>query len=74
MYMTQMRALRKLRGYSQKKMQELTGIDRGNYSKIENGKRTMTLSQCIRISAALNTIIDYLLGRTDCPDPYPPAK
>ena len=62
--MTQMKQLRKEKGYSQVKMQMLTGIDQSDYSKIETGKRNMTFEQCRRIADALETSMDYLAGRT----------
>ena len=74
MYMTPMKTLRKERGYSQIKMQMLTGIDQSDYSKIETGKRNMTFDQCRRIAQALETSMDYLAGLTDDPTPYPPKK
>ena len=63
--------LRKERGYTQIKMQMLTGIDQSDYSKIESGKRYYTLEQCKRIAMALQTSMDYLAGLTDVKDPYP---
>lgn len=36
--MSRLKELRKMRGYTQIKMQMLTGIDQSDYSKIENGK------------------------------------
>ena len=72
--MTPMKQLRKERGYSQIKMQMLTGIDQSDYSKIETGKRNMTFEQCRRIAAALETSMDYLAGLTDEKDPYPRKK
>ena len=72
--MTQMKQLRKEKGYSQVKMQMLTGIDQSDYSKIETGKRNMTFEQCRRIADALETSTDYLAGRTADPRPYPPIK
>ncbi len=74
MDMTPMRALRKAKGYSQVKMQMLTGIDQSDYSKIETGKRNMTFEQCRRIALALETSMDYLAGLTDEQRPYPPKK
>ena len=71
--MSRLKELRKARGYSQVKMQMLTGIDQSDYSKIENGKRNMSFEQCRRLAAALETSMDYLAGRTDDPRPYPPA-
>ena len=63
--------LRKERGYTQIKMQMLTGIDQSDYSKIESGKRYYTFEQCKRIAIALQTSMDYLAGLTDVKDPYP---
>ena len=69
--MTPIKALRKSRGYTQIKMQMLTGIDQSDYSKIETGKRGMTFEQCRRIAAALESSMDYLAGLTDDPRAYP---
>ena len=69
-----LRALRKERGYTQIKMQMLTGIDQSDYSKIENGIRNMSFEQCKRIAIALDTSMDYLAGLTDIKTPYPKNK
>ena len=72
--MTRLKALRKARGYSQVKMQMLTGIDQSDYSKIETGKRNLSFEQCKRVAIALETSMDYLAGLTDDPNPYPRAN
>ena len=72
--MGRLRDLRKERGYSQVKMQMLTGIDQSDYSKIETGKRYYTFEQCKRIASALGTSMDYLAGLTDEKKPYPRVK
>lgn len=69
--MSRLKELRKERGYSQIKMQMLTGIDQSDYSKIENGKRGMSFEQCKRLALALDTSMDYLAGLTDEKKPYP---
>ena len=69
--MSRLKDLRIKRGYTQIKMQQLTGIDQSDYSKIENGKRYYTFEQCRRIALALNTSMDYLSGITDVEEPYP---
>ena len=69
--MTRLKELRKVRGHTQVKMQILTGIDQSDYSKIENGKRSMSFDQCRRIALALETSMDYLAGLTDVVAPYP---
>ena len=72
--MERLKALRIERGYTQVKMQMLTGIDQSDYSKIEQGKRYYTFEQCKRIATALNTSMDYLAGLTDEKEPYPRSK
>ena len=69
--MSRLKKLRKERGFSQIKMQMLTGIDESDYSKIETGKRSMSFEQCRRVALALETSMDYLAGLTDDPKPYP---
>ena len=68
--MNRLKILRKEKGYTQIKMQMLTGIDQSDYSKIENNKRWMTFEQCKRIAVALDTSMDYLAGITDEKKPY----
>ena len=67
-------SLRKERGYTQIKMQILTGIDQSDYSKLETGKRYYTYDQLRRIALALDTSMDYLAGLTDEKRPYPRAR
>lgn len=72
--MPRLKELRKMRGYTQIKMQMLTGIDQSDYSKIENGKRYYTFEQCKKIALALDTSMDYLAGLTDEIKPYKRKK
>lgn len=53
--MSRLKQLRIEKGYTQVKMQILTGIDQSDYSKLENGKRYYTFEQCKRIAMALGT-------------------
>ena len=69
--MSRLKDLRKAKGYTQTKIQMLTGIDHSDYSKIENGKRYYTFEQCKRIALALDTSMDYLAELTDISCPYP---
>ena len=63
--------LRKERGFTQIKMQMLTGIDQSDYSKLETGKRYYTFEQLKKLALALDTSMDYLAGLTDEKKPYP---
>ena len=74
MYMDRLRQLRKERGYTQIKMQMLTGIDQSAYSKIERGERYLSFEQCRRVAMALGTSMAYLAVLTDDNPPYPRAK
>ena len=74
MMMSRLRDLRIERGFTQVKMQMLTGIDQSDYSKIESGKRYYTFEQCKRIALALNTSMDYLAGLTDEKEAHPRAE
>ena len=71
MKMTRIKELRKEKGYTQVKIQMMTGIDQSDYSKIESGKRYMTFEQCRKLALALDTSMDYLSGLTDEKKPYP---
>lgn len=67
-------ALRRKKGYTQVKVQMLTGIDQSDYSKLEQGKRNLSFEQCRRLALALDTSMDYLAGLTDDPRAYPRAE
>ncbi len=68
--MNRVKELRLEKGYTQIKMQMLTGIDQSDYSKLENGKRYFTFEQCRKLALALETSMDYLAGLTDEKRPY----
>ncbi|MEG0391964.1 MAG: helix-turn-helix transcriptional regulator [Anaerovoracaceae bacterium] len=69
-----LKQLRKSKGFTQLKIQILTGIDQSDYSKLENNKRYLTVEQAKRLALVLDTSIDYLLELTDEPKPYPRSK
>lgn len=71
MIMNKLKELRLAKGYTQIKMQMLTGIDQSDYSKLENGKRYFTFEQCRKLAIALDTSMDYLADLTDEKEPYP---
>lgn len=69
--MNRLKKLRKEKGFTQIKMQHLTGIDQSDYSKLENGHRNLTFEQCKRLAVVLDTSMDYLAGLTDVSEAYP---
>ena len=66
-----LRKLRKKKGFTQIKIQMLTGIDQSDYSKLENGVRYPTVEQAKRLALILETSTDYIFGLTDEEKPYP---
>ena len=72
--MNRLKELRKEKGFTQIKIQMLTGIDQSDYSKLESGKRYFTFEQCRKLAIALDTSMDYLAGLTDEKTPYPRSK
>lgn len=68
--MSRLKELRLEKGYTQIKMQMLTGIDQSDYSKLENGKRYYTFEQCRKLAMVLDTSMDYLANLTDEKKPY----
>ena len=74
MTMSRIKDLRKEKGYTQVKVQMMTGIDQSDYSKIESGKRYFTFEQCRKLAIALDTSMDYLAGLTDEKKPYPRSE
>lgn len=58
-------------GYTQLQMQMKTGIDQSDYSKMEHGKRELSLEQAVIIAEMFNTSVDYITGLTDVKEPYP---
>lgn len=72
--MERIKKLRREKGYTQVKVQMMTGIDQSDYSKIESGKRYFTFEQCRKLAIALDTSMDYLAGITDEKKPYPRSK
>ena len=62
--MNRLKKLRKEKGFTQIKMQHLTGIDQSDYSNL-------TFEQCRRIALVLDTSMDYLAGLTDVEEASP---
>ena len=68
--MSRLKELRKEKGFTQIKIQMLTGIDQSDYSKLESGKRYFTFEQCRKLALVLDTSMDYLADLTDEKKPY----
>jgi len=68
-----MRERRKQRGLTQMELARRTGIIQGDISLLERGKKHALWAETLeRIAATLGCSLDYLVGRTDAPEPVPP--
>lgn len=63
--------LRRDKKITQADMAKNFEIKQSLYSKYESGARLMRLEMLCKIADVLDTSTDYLLGRTDTPQPYP---
>ena len=72
--MTRLEELRRKKGLTQLQMQMRFGIDQGDYSKIERGLRTPSMPVYIQFALFFDTSVDYLVGLTDDPRPYPRSE
>ncbi|MDO4564225.1 MAG: helix-turn-helix transcriptional regulator [Clostridia bacterium] len=68
------RDLREDHDLSQRQIAALLGITQAQYNRYEQGHRDLPTRILIQLAELFNTSIDYLLGLTDEPTPYPPSK
>lgn len=69
--------IKELRGdkkLTQKQVGAYFGISGPTFSLYENGHRRMSIDMLSQLADILGTSTDYLLGRTDNPNPYPQSK
>ena len=50
------------------------GCTQQTYSRYEKGDAQMSYQTLCRLADYFGTSVDYLLGRTDVREPYPPSK
>lgn len=63
------RDLREDHDKTQKEIADYLSMNRGVYQRYESGEREIPLWALIRLAELYQTSVDYILGRTDCPDP-----
>ena len=68
------RNLREDHDLRQQQMAELLHISRTSYCAHENGVSEFSPEQLIQLADFYQTSVDYLLGLTDDPRPYPRRK
>ena len=55
-------------------MAAFLGCRQQTYSRYERGEAQMSYETLCRLADYFGTSVDYLLGRTDVREPYPPSK
>lgn len=69
-----MKDLRTDNDLTQKEIAEAIGITQRKYSYLETGKQQWPDELLVRLAELYHTSVDYLLGLTDNPRPYPRRK
>ena len=67
-----LRDLRQDQDLTQKQLAALLKMSQTGYSKYETGENDVPTWVLIRLAELYRTSVDYLLGLTDQPRPYPP--
>lgn len=68
---SRIRDLREDKDISQKKLAQILGMSQTGYSKYETGENDIPTNILIKLAQYHRTSIDYILGLTDCKEPYP---
>ena len=68
------RDLREDRDLTQTQVAKMLSMSQTGYSKYETGENDIPTAILIRLARFYGTSVDYLLGRTDEPAPYPPTR
>ena len=68
------REMREDHDLTQSQVAEMLGMKQPQYFRYEQGYRDIPTDILIALADFYQTSVDYLLNRTDCPDPPPPPK
>ncbi len=63
------RALREDRDLKQRELAEILGVSQNTYSQYETGVIAYTDQVLIKLADFYGVSIDYLMDRTECPEP-----
>ena len=69
-----LRAMREDHDWSQTELAQKLGMSQTGYPKYETGENDVPTAILIQLAEIYQTSVDYLLGRTDDPRPYPRRK
>ena len=68
------RNFREDKDLNQTEIADYLHVSQSMYSAYELGKTPIPLEALIKLADLYKTSLDYLVGRTDEPTPYPPKK
>lgn len=68
------RDLREDRDLTQRALANYLKVAQNTYSQYETNRLSISLEDMGKLADFYNTSVDYLMGRTDDPRPYPRAK
>lgn len=68
------RDLREDADLKQRQIAEYLMCDQSQYSKFERGERPFPLEYAVKLAEFYQTSVDYLVGLTDDPKPYPKSR
>ncbi len=66
-----LRAMREDHDWNQTELAQKLGMSQTGYSKYETGENDVPTAILIQLAEIYQTSVDYLLGLTDDPRPYP---
>ena len=66
-----LRAMREDHDWNQTELAQKLGMSQTGYSKYETGENDVPTAILIQLAEIYQTSVDYLLGLTDGPRPYP---
>ena len=67
---SRLRDLREDKEMTQEEVATILGIQQTVYSRYERGFQTIPLERLIKLADLYGTSVDYLIGRTNNPEPY----
>ena len=74
MYFQRLRDLREDKDLRQSDIAAILGISQTVYSRYERGFQTIPVQHLLVLADYYHTSVDYILGRTNCLEPYPKIK
>lgn len=74
MEIKRLRDLREDHDKTQQEIADVLNMHRSVYRRYESGERETPAWVVVKLADFYRVSADYLLGRTDTPAPYPPAK